>query len=70
MANDRDNFRIAELQLVDDSRVHHDLAAWHAVGIEFIAFLNIDFPFPVFGIGSKRCGLRNQPVGNSRTRLV
>jgi hypothetical protein len=57
-------FRIGQVQLSNQPRVHHDLSPGHAECIEFVARDDINFPFPAGRIGAKNPGLRFEATGN------
>ncbi|MCY1246695.1 hypothetical protein D9M72_599580 [compost metagenome] len=64
MAHDRGDFIVGQLQAVDQPGVKDDLAARAAVGVEFIALDQVDFPLPLGRVRTEVRRLSNQPVGN------
>ena len=62
--HDRSDFIVTELELINDPAIEDDLAARAAVGVEFVALDQIDFPVPLRGIRAKNRGLGYQAVGN------
>ncbi len=58
------NFRIGELELIDQPGVDDDLAARAAVGVQFVTLDHVDLPVPLRGIRAEFGCLGDQAVGN------
>ncbi len=64
MSDDGSELGVRELQPVDETAVHHDLAARHGVGVHVVGRKRVDLPFPAGCVGTECAGRGNQPLRN------
>ena len=53
---------VREFEACDQTREDNDLAARHAVGVDFVAADGVDFPLPIFSIRPEGWHLRDQAL--------